>query len=96
MAALRLAGSPFETDHADRNTLMKQTLSRYAVFDLDGTLVDSLGDIARALGRVLQKYGRRTISEEATRDLIGKGPRTLMERAWMLTGTPAEIGRAHV
>ena len=27
---------------------------------------------------------------EETRDLIGKGPRTLMERAWMLTGHPAD------
>ena len=31
---------------------MDRRLSGYAVFDLDGTLADSLGDISQALGRV--------------------------------------------
>ena len=69
---------------------MMRALSGYAVFDLDGTLADSLGDISRALGRVLHRHGRKPVSAEETRDLIGKGPRTLMERAWMLTGHPAD------
>ena len=69
---------------------MNRALSGYAVFDLDGTLADSLGDISRALGRVLCRHGRKPVSVEETRDLIGKGPRTLMERAWMLTGHPAD------
>jgi phosphoglycolate phosphatase len=66
-----------------------RAFSGYAVFDLDGTLADSLGDIARALGRVLQRHGRKSVSLDETRDLIGKGPRTLIERAWMLTGQSA-------
>lgn len=69
-----------------------RTLSGYAVFDLDGTLVDSLGDIARALGRVLQRHGREPIPEELTKNLIGRGPRTLIERAWMQSGEPAVPG----
>ena len=69
---------------------MTRSFSGYAVFDLDGTLADSLGDISRALGRVLRRHGRKPVSVEETRDLIGKGPRTLMERAWMLTGHPAD------
>ena len=69
---------------------MIRALSGYAVFDLDGTLADSLGDISRALGRVLRRHGRKVISEEETRDLIGKGPRALLERAWMLSGHPAD------
>ena len=73
---------------------MNRALSGYAVFDLDGTLADSLGDISRALGRVLQMHGRRVISEEETKDLIGKGPRTLIERAWLLTGRPTDGDRA--
>ena len=64
-------------------------LSGYAVFDLDGTLADSLGDISRALGRVLRRHGRQPVSEEETRELIGRGPKTLVERAWILTGKPA-------
>lgn len=69
---------------------MKKALSGYAVFDLDGTLADSLGDISRALGRVLIRHGRNSISEEQTREMIGKGPRTLMERAWIATGNPVD------
>jgi phosphoglycolate phosphatase len=71
-----------------------RSLSGYAVFDLDGTLADSLRDISRALGRVLQKHGRELVSEEETRDLIGKGPRTLIERAWILTGSPLDEAEA--
>jgi len=65
-------------------------LSGWAVFDLDGTLADSLGDIAKALGRVLHHHGRSPVSLSETKTLIGKGPMTLMERAWVLTGKPAE------
>lgn len=73
-----------------RGSWLARELSGYAVFDLDGTLADSLGDISRALGRVLRRHGRNAISEKETRDLIGQGPRTLIERAWMLTGKPAD------
>ena len=69
---------------------MTRAFSGYAVFDLDGTLADSLGDITRALGRVLERHGRVPIPSEQTRDLIGRGPRTLIERAWRLSGTSAE------
>ncbi len=73
---------------------MSRALSGYAVFDLDGTLADSLGDISRALGRVLRRHGRNPISEKETRELIGKGPRTLVERAWMRSGRPADESQA--
>lgn len=65
-------------------------LSGWAVFDLDGTLADSLSDISRALGRVLRNHGRPPVSLAETRHLIGKGPRTLLERAWCATGQPAD------
>lgn len=68
----------------------KNRLSGWAVFDLDGTLADSLSDISCALGRVLQNHGRNPVSLAETRDLIGKGPRTLIERAWISTGDPAD------
>ena len=73
---------------------MTRSFSGYAVFDLDGTLADSLGDISRALGRVLQRHGRKVVSAEETRDLIGKGPRTLIERAWIPTGKPLDEAEA--
>lgn len=68
---------------------MTRAFSGYAVFDLDGTLADSLGDISRALGRLLERHGRDPIEETETRDLIGRGPKTLIERAWIRSGKPA-------
>jgi len=65
-------------------------LSGWAVFDLDGTLVDTLGEIASALNRVLKKHGRAVLEKDIVRDLVGKGPRTLVERAWLRTGSQAE------
>jgi len=68
-------------------------LSGWAVFDLDGTLVDTLGEIASALNRVLKKHGRAVLEKDIVRDLVGKGPRTLVERAWLRTGSQAEEKR---
>ena len=53
-----------------------------------------MGDIARVLGRVMRHHGRSPISEEQTRVLIGKGPKTLIERAWMACGRPADEKQA--
>lgn len=75
---------------------MGRRLSGYAVFDLDGTLADSLGDISLALGQVLRRHGRPAVSQKETRDLIGRGPRTLMERAWRLTGKEADPAEARI
>ncbi|NBT89539.1 MAG: HAD family hydrolase [Verrucomicrobia bacterium] len=65
---------------------MKQALSGYAVFDLDGTLADSLGDIARALGRVFLRHGKEPIPKETVGNLVGRGPRSLVERGWFMVG----------
>ncbi len=65
---------------------MKPALSGYAVFDLDGTLADSLGDIARALGRVFLSRGKKPIPMETVGNLVGRGPRSLIERAWGMAG----------
>ena len=70
-------------------------LSGWAVFDLDGTLADSLSDISGALGRVLRKHGRPILSLGETKTLIGKGPRTLIERAWLFTGKAATQEELH-
>ena len=64
-------------------------LSGWAVFDLDGTLVDTLGEIHLALNRVLSRHGRNGLERDVVRDLVGNGPKTLMERAWSRTGSDA-------
>lgn len=56
---------------------------KLVVFDLDGTLVDSLADIAAALNRTLARLspGVPGLSRDAVRPLIGSGARELIARA---------------
>lgn len=62
------------------------------VFDLDGTLVDTLPDILPALNRVMEEEGRRAITYEEGRRMMGQGSRRMIERAWTATGPDAEDG----
>jgi len=54
---------------------------RGVIFDLDGTLVDSLGDIAAAMNRTLASAGFPTHPLDAYRDFVGDGVQKLAERA---------------
>ena len=54
---------------------------RAVVFDLDGTLIDSVPDIAAALNRGLALEGRQALSEESVARLVGGGARELVARA---------------
>ncbi|MCA1769004.1 MAG: phosphoglycolate phosphatase [Halomonas sp.] len=50
-------------------------------FDLDGTLIDSVPDLARAVGAALAELGLPAAGEARVRDWVGNGSRVLMERA---------------
>ncbi len=51
------------------------------IFDLDGTLVDSAGEIALALNRVLGELGLPSMARKDVEGLIGRGVHSLVERA---------------
>ncbi|MGJ8658019.1 MAG: HAD family hydrolase [Akkermansiaceae bacterium] len=51
------------------------------IFDLDGTLINSLPGIAQSLNSALEQNHLPTHSLEAIREFIGNGSRTLCERA---------------
>ena len=55
------------------------------VFDLDGTLADTLPDILSALNRVMTEEGLRVVSYAEGRTLVGGGARLLMEQALAAT-----------
>jgi phosphoglycolate phosphatase len=55
------------------------------VFDLDGTLADTLPDILSALNRVMAEEGLRSVSFAEGRTLVGGGARLLMEHALAVT-----------
>lgn len=51
------------------------------IFDLDGTLLDTLTDLANSVNYALEKYQLPTHSEDAVRQMVGNGVTVLMERA---------------
>jgi phosphoglycolate phosphatase len=51
------------------------------IFDLDGTLVNSLEDLADATNYALKLFGQQTYSTEAVKQMVGEGTRTLISRA---------------
>ena len=63
------------------------------VFDLDGTLLNTIPDITRALNRALASQGLPTHSEEKTKTLIGGGIREAVRRA-VPAGTGDEVQEA--
>ena len=58
------------------------------IFDLDGTLIDSLPDMALALNKLLIDGGRRELKNSEVSGLIGKGAPKMIEAAFNLTGIP--------
>ena len=54
---------------------------RLIIFDLDGTLLDTIGDIAEAVNQALEKCGFPTHPKEAYRFMVGSGIMALFERA---------------
>jgi phosphoglycolate phosphatase len=55
---------------------------RAIVFDLDGTLIDSDGDIRAALNRTLAARGLAALDDAAVKSMIGDGAKVLVERAF--------------
>ena len=56
-------------------------MKRCVIFDLDGTLIHSLPDIAAAMNRSLKKFGLPTFEESAYKYKVGNGVLKLTERA---------------
>jgi phosphoglycolate phosphatase len=62
---------------------------RLFVFDLDGTLVDSLRDIAESANAVLEECGCAPHSDAAIGAMVGDGAAVLIARAFAAAGCPA-------
>ncbi|MCO7564367.1 phosphoglycolate phosphatase [Pseudomonas sp. S 311-6] len=61
--------------------LFPGTLPRLVMFDLDGTLIDSVPDLAAAVDRMLLQMGRPPAGLEAVRQWVGNGAQVLVRRA---------------
>jgi phosphoglycolate phosphatase len=51
------------------------------IFDLDGTLVDSLDDLTDSTNHMLKRFGRGELTRRDVRLLVGQGAKRLVERA---------------
>ena len=60
--------------------IRKETLQAF-IFDLDGTLLDTLGDLAASVNYALKACGMPQHSIDDVRRFVGNGVRLLMERA---------------
>ena len=56
-------------------------LPRLAMFDLDGTLMDSVPDLAAAVDKMLMLLGREPAGVAHVRDWVGNGSKVLVRRA---------------
>ncbi|MCY4043537.1 MAG: phosphoglycolate phosphatase [Cellvibrionales bacterium] len=55
------------------------------LFDLDGTLVDSVGDLHTAINTMLDAFNAPSVGEDQVREWVGNGSLRLVERALSYT-----------
>ena len=58
------------------------------VFDLDGTLIDSVGDIQAALNQMLARAGYGPLGKDTVTSFVGKGSSNLVKRVVDHVGLP--------
>ena len=67
------------------------------VFDLDGTLIDSVGDLAVSANELVTTLGGRTLDQEEIAGMVGDGASVLVKRALSASGldpdTPDALAR---
>jgi phosphoglycolate phosphatase len=67
--------------------------SPLVVFDLDGTLAETAGDLMGALNHVLSLDGIPPLPVDQARSLLGAGGRALIRRGFAAAGRPLDEGR---
>lgn len=67
-------------------------MTQLIVFDLDGTLIDSVRDIAGAVNRMRESFGLAPLSLAEVTLMTGDGARSLVTQALEGTGIPVDEG----
>jgi len=67
---------------------------KLVIFDLDGTLIDSLAELTAAINHVSGLFGLTQFSECEVRSLLAAGSQRLVEKAFPKAG-PAELAEAY-
>ena len=69
---------------------------RLAIFDLDGTLLNTLGDLAASANAALAAHHLPTHPQDSIRQFVGNGIRKLIERACPANAIEGKVREAHV
>lgn len=56
------------------------------IFDLDGTLIDSVIDVRAALNQLLSENGRHPLTDADVRTMVGEGVKPMLTNAFARTG----------
>lgn len=64
-----------------------------AVFDLDGTLAETAGDLVATLNHILARETLKALPLEEARDMIGAGAKALIQRGFTAAGEPLSDAR---
>jgi len=64
------------------------------VFDLDGTLLDSIGDLVVAVNRLVAEWGGRPLHHDAVVKMVGEGADLLVSRALDASGVTGDPSQA--
>lgn len=60
------------------------------VFDLDGTLADTVGDLVAALNAAIVPEGLQPVDAADARSMVGAGARALIQRAYVVQNRPLD------
>ena len=61
---------------------------KYVIFDLDGTLIDSIPDMCNEISLFLKDHDRRELTTQEAMSIIGNGAAMMLKGAFALTGDP--------
>jgi phosphoglycolate phosphatase len=61
------------------------------IFDLDGTLINSIPDIVLAINKMLSNYNALPLTEQQVEPLVGNGAKLLVKRSLMLSMNTQDV-----
>jgi phosphoglycolate phosphatase len=64
------------------------------VFDLDGTLIDSIADLVLAVNSLVAEWGGRPLHRDAVAKMVGEGAKLLVSRAFDASGIAGDPAQA--
>jgi phosphoglycolate phosphatase len=77
-----MEASSFSADAIIMQQIGTKSMARWMLLDLDGTLVDSVPDLAAALNRSLAAHGLAPLSRPLVQGFVGDGAKALVDRGF--------------